>query len=147
MPKCVIGLIKINLGRESPFVFPRWLACSVTRLGDFCKFFVTKYRTKVAQLLNEYFGLFEKHKFFSKNFCLYFLGNFGNFWATFYSNIWSRCQQWHDDQQLFLLIGTHALFIPTTLTPFIYLFMRGGNKHRHLENNRPLILPCMQRHF
>ena len=37
------------------------------------------------------FGQFWKTSLLWKNCCCYFLGNFGNIWATFYSNIWSHC--------------------------------------------------------
>ena len=33
---------------------------SVTRLGDFLKFLVTKFQTKVAQMIGYFLGIFEK---------------------------------------------------------------------------------------
>ena len=44
-------------------MFSKLLGNSVTRLGDFYKFFVTDFCTKVAQILNAYFKLFEKYPF------------------------------------------------------------------------------------
>ena len=37
------------------------------------------------------FGLFGKPPFWSINYCSCFLTNFGKYWATFYSIIWSHC--------------------------------------------------------
>ena len=50
---------------------------SVTRLGDFRKFLVTKFLTKVAQIICNFLGYFEKpHYHVGKNCCGYFFGNF-----------------------------------------------------------------------
>ena len=63
---------------------------SVTRLGDFWNIPVTNFLTKVAQLLGNFLGFFEKH-------CLQVKTNVATFWitfgiisATFYVNIWSH---------------------------------------------------------
>ena len=39
-------------------------------------------------------GDFWKTSLLSKNCCCHFWGNFGNIWATFYSNIWSHWWLW-----------------------------------------------------
>ena len=46
------------------FFSMRWRlqASSVTRLGDFLKFLVTNFLTKVAQIFGDYLGYFEKSK-------------------------------------------------------------------------------------
>ena len=51
-------------------------AISVTRLGNFLKFWVTNLLAKVVQIIGKILGYFEKHLFLSKNCCRYF-------WATF----------------------------------------------------------------
>ena len=63
---------------------------SVTRLGDFLKFLVTCFLTKVTQLFLFLFGLFGQRYLWSKNCCSHFLGNFWKFWPTFYFNILSH---------------------------------------------------------
>ena len=63
---------------------------SVTRLDDFWKFLVTKCSTKVAQMLGNYLGYFEKQLNLSKKCWGYILSAFEKFLATFYSNIWSH---------------------------------------------------------
>ena len=73
----------------------------MTRLGDFCMFIVTNFRTKVAQILNDYFGLFEKHQFFSKTFISTFwqlLENFGHLFIPVSSH--TVCS---NEVQIFLL--------------------------------------------
>ena len=70
-------------------------ATSATRLGDFWKFWAKILVTKVAQILNDILGYFDTWHFLSKNFCVFFLGNFSKKWSNFYSNIWShwrRCR-------------------------------------------------------
>ena len=48
----------------SPVAFPKLSpTISVTRLGDFLKFFVRKYVEKVAILYGYFLGLSEKHHF------------------------------------------------------------------------------------
>ena len=51
-------------------------ATSVTRLGDFLNFWAKILVTKVAQILNDILGYFDTWHFLSKNFCVFFLGNF-----------------------------------------------------------------------
>ena len=72
-------------------VLREWWFISVTRLGDFWKFLVTKSLTKVAQMYGNYWGYFEKHHFLGKNSCCYYLAASGIFLSTFYPNIWSHC--------------------------------------------------------
>ena len=50
------------------------VASSVTRLGDFFKFLVTNYLSKVAQILWWLFGISWKHHFFRKNGSGYIFG-------------------------------------------------------------------------
>ena len=68
---------KSNLLFEGP-IFPpasSWSSISVTRLGDFLKFLVTKFTTKVAQIISNFLVYFLKTSLLCKNCCGYFLGN------------------------------------------------------------------------
>ena len=67
--------------------------CSVTRLGDFWKFLVTKFHAKVAQIIGNYLGCLEKYQFEIKNRCVHFWATLWKIWATFYSIIWSHWTQ------------------------------------------------------
>ena len=53
----------------------------MTRLGDLLKFLVTNSLSKVAQILGDFLGYFEKYYFFIKHcsgyFCGKILGKFG----------------------------------------------------------------------
>ena len=49
---------------------------SVTRFGDFWKFLVTNFLTKVAQIYKRSWDYFEKTSLLGKNCFGYFLGNF-----------------------------------------------------------------------
>ena len=46
--------------------------CSVTRLGDFLKFLSTKYLAKVAQMIGNFLGYFEKPHSDVKLHCILF---------------------------------------------------------------------------
>ena len=63
---------------------------SVTRLGNFWKFSATKFLTKVAQMIGNFFGNVEKPHSNVKTAVDTFWATFGNISATFYSNIWSH---------------------------------------------------------
>ena len=63
------------------FWWYRELNNSVTRLGDFWKFLVTNYLSKVAQMFGDFWGILKTLLF---NHCSgFFLGNFRKNWATF----------------------------------------------------------------
>ena len=67
---------------------------SVTRLGDFWKLFTTnllRYKSSQKRLVT-FWGHFEKSFLYFSKLRDYFLGNFRNIWANFYSNIWSHWQ-------------------------------------------------------
>ena len=63
---------------------------SVTRLGDFWKFLVTNFGTKVAQIFVKHLYKFEKGTQVKPSVVA-----FGQLleknWATIYSNVWSHC--------------------------------------------------------
>ena len=70
-----------------------WVAIkgiSVTRLGDFWKFSVTKFLTNGAQIVSIHLGYICKSHILSKNCCGYFLRKIGLF---FISNIWSHWRE------------------------------------------------------
>ena len=52
---------------------------SVTRLGDFLNFLATNLITKVAQIVGDFLGSFEKHCFLSQT-------GLATFWATIGKN-------------------------------------------------------------
>ena len=59
----------------------------VTRLGDFCKFLATKFLAKVAQMIGNFLGNFEKpHSYVKTAVAIVW----GNIWDTVYSNICSH---------------------------------------------------------
>ena len=76
---------------EKPFECEGKERGSVTRLGIFKKFQETHYPRKVAQIFEDILGYFKKHLFKVKTVVATFCEKVGKFWATFYSNIWSRC--------------------------------------------------------
>ena len=49
---------------------------SVIRSGDFLNFRETKIFTKVAKMIGNFLGYFEKTSLFCNHCCIYFLGNF-----------------------------------------------------------------------
>ena len=55
---------------------------SLTRLGDFWKFLVSNYLSKVAQMFSDFWGIW-KHHFYVKTAIVTFLDNFRKNWATF----------------------------------------------------------------
>ena len=69
---------KQNEARVGPYFFQKnnqtWSTVSVTILGDFWKFLMTNFETKVAQVIGDFLGGFENNNFLSKNVCGYFLG-------------------------------------------------------------------------
>ena len=67
-----------------------WDRNRVTRLCDFWNLFGTKFPAKEAQIFSNIFGSIVKNGTFMLNWYGYFLGNFIENWATFYSNIWSH---------------------------------------------------------
>ena len=67
------------------------LGTSVTRLGDFWKFFVTNFLSKVAKILSNFLGLFWKHISKQKLHWPFLRTNLLKKLATLYSNIWSHC--------------------------------------------------------
>ena len=56
----------------------------------FFKGLINKYPTRVAQIFAKFVDSLEKHPYLILNYFGYFYGNFGENWATFYSNIWSH---------------------------------------------------------
>ena len=66
----------------------RGVVNSVTRLGDFWKFLVTNFITRVAKMFGDLLGYFER--FLSKSAVKTFWAIFGKNWAPFNSNIWSH---------------------------------------------------------
>ena len=60
---------------------------SVTRLGYFLKFLVTKFQAKVAKIIGYFLEFFEKSHSYVKTAFATFKASFGYIWATFYSNI------------------------------------------------------------
>ena len=82
----IIILFSVNLKLNPVKVkFLEIIILSVTRLGDFWKFF--KISNKSSPNDWQLFGQCWKTPLLSKNSCCYFLGNF---WTTFYYNIWSH---------------------------------------------------------
>ena len=55
----------------------------MTRLGNFLKLLASKFLTKVAQTINNFFGYFEKPHFYVKIAVATFRATFGNSWAIF----------------------------------------------------------------
>ena len=60
------------------------LLISVTRLGDFWKLVATKSLTKVAQIIGNFLGYFEKTHSYVKTAVATFWATFGIIWATFF---------------------------------------------------------------
>ena len=96
---CIRGLVGWKRYRTYPFgppiSFRVHKAYSVCRdqcdqIGRFWKLLVTKFLSKVAQIIGNFLGYFEKSHSFVKNYAATSWVTFGNFWATFYSNIWSH---------------------------------------------------------
>ena len=93
----------------------RGVVTSVTRLGDFWKFFVTNILTKVAQCIITFWGYF-------KHLMRLLLGNFLKLCATFCFIIWSHClwrhiirppepqRTWGYEMQLPFKIFLHTAF-------------------------------------
>ena len=74
-----------------PILLSWFVEGSVTRFDNFWKLLVTKYLAKVAQIISNFKGYFEKpHSFVKTNVATSWV-TFGNIWATYYSNIWSHC--------------------------------------------------------
>ena len=65
---------------------------SVTRFDDFESSWRQKVLTKLAQMIGNFLGNFEKSHSFVKTTVTTFYATLGNIWTTFYSNIWSH---WH----------------------------------------------------
>ena len=63
---------------------------SVTRLGDFWELFVANVLTKVAKIITEFLGCFERHYFLVTTVVATFWPTFGKIWATLCSDIWSH---------------------------------------------------------
>ena len=71
-----------NLGSgESPAVWPDWA---------FFKFLVNKFLSKVAQIISNFLGYFEKPYSYIKTAVATSRVTFGNILAAFCSNIWSH---------------------------------------------------------
>ena len=66
------------------------VSSSVTWLGDLWKFLATKNLAKVAQIVSDFSGYFETHRFYAKNTVATFWATFGHIWANFYFNILSH---------------------------------------------------------
>ena len=64
---------------------------SVTRLGDFYKFFVSNFLFKGAQLYGDSLGFLKTSIFKWKLRWLLFSQLLGKNWANFHFNIWSHC--------------------------------------------------------
>ena len=62
----------------------------VTRLGDFQKFLMTKFLTKVSHIISNFLGHLEKPNSYVKTAVANSWVTFGKIWATLYSNIWSH---------------------------------------------------------
>ena len=56
---------------------------SVTRLGDFWNFLATNFITKVVQMIGNFLGNFENHRFLSPTVVAACRATFGQTWATF----------------------------------------------------------------
>ena len=70
----------------------RYLDGSVTRLGHFWKVLLAKFRTKVAQISDDFWGNFENHFYhLNENHCCNFWATFYINWATYWSLIRSHC--------------------------------------------------------
>ena len=75
-------LWKIAESAKSPNLVTLALCASVTRLGDFL--------TRVAKIVGNLLGYFERHQFLSKTAVDTFWASFSKNWAAFNSNIWSH---------------------------------------------------------
>ena len=63
---------------------------SVIRLGEFCKFLVTYFLSKVAQMSGDFSNYFENVTFQVETAVATFWGHSWRIWATFYVNLWSH---------------------------------------------------------
>ena len=91
----VIHLMQNTLGTSLKlwwqFYFSTWMVrVSVTRLGDFRKFLVSKFITKVAQIFRDFWAILKRVIFKVKTSVATFWASFGGNWATFHYNIWSH---------------------------------------------------------
>ena len=69
-------------------------ANSVTRLGDFWKFLVTEFLSKVAQMLGDFWSSFESHHFSRINCWGYVWATLGKIWPLFISiSVPTVCKQ------------------------------------------------------
>ena len=76
--------------RPAYFFIEIYVTSSVTRLGDFWKFLVTKILPKVAQIISNFLGHFEQPHSYVKTYVGTSWSAFGNIFATFYFNILSH---------------------------------------------------------
>ena len=66
------------------------ITISVTRLGDFSKFFETYFLRKIGKIFGHLLVYFEIHQFLGKTTVDTFWATFRRNWATFYTAIWSH---------------------------------------------------------
>ena len=59
-------------------------------MGDFSKLLATNFLTKVAQILGDFLGYFEKPHFKVKTALTTIWATLGNSWAAFYYYVWSH---------------------------------------------------------
>ena len=71
------------------------------QIGRFLKVLDNKILTKVAQIISNFLGCFEKPHSYVKTAVGTSWVTFGDIWATFYSNIWSHwCRSMKAKQQM-----------------------------------------------
>ena len=63
----------------------------MTRLGDFLKFFMSNFTTKVAQIFGDFLSFLTRVTVKVITVVATFWASIGENLAPFYSNIWSRC--------------------------------------------------------
>ena len=81
---------------------------SVTRLGNFGKFLVTSFLSRVAQLFGDYLDHFKNGTLFNDNHCGNLFGNFKKIWATFNFNNWPH---WPSSSVVFISIFNCLVFV------------------------------------
>ena len=94
-------------------VLSKWSATfSATRLGTFWKFLAIYFIAEVAQISGNLFGLFEKHHFWSTNYCVYIFCNICGNRATFYStNLVTRCERFFPPKCCLLLLPFESSWV------------------------------------
>ena len=59
-------------------------------MDNFWNFLEANFITKVAQMVGDFLGSCENHRFLNQTGEATFWETFGKAWATFYSNVWSH---------------------------------------------------------